>query len=485
MKSGVRQGCLVAGVIVSGMSTLHMAIAEEEIPWDFTPHIGVTQIYTDNVGLSRAGEEENEYITQTDVGFMLQREGSRAAAELAYNLQNLSYWRETRRNSTYHQFSGNGNVELLEDRFFIDASSSYSQRFQSRRDNVTQDNINDLGERRDVLTFHVSPNYIQRMGDVATGQLRYTHDRVDYQDASTSSFDSETNQVLARIENGRMFSRVGWELSYRRSETEYDDGSSVTFQTAEALLRWFVTRRLNLFVAGGEEDNEFVQDARRARPDDTFWRAGAGWQSTRTDMDVFYGERFFGETYGASLNHRFRNSQLSMEYTEGLTTVSHFEIERRVFPVLDSAGNPLIVNGQPLFLELEYPDLQSGVYLSRRFSLGLSGERHKLTWSVRGFDERREFEVNDQRERVRGLGTNFALRIAAHTQFLLNGSAQNSTYQEDDREDDYYVLGTGIRRDLGPRTSATLNYRYAERNSNQPENEFQENRVSLSFRKSF
>lgn len=485
MKSGLRQGCLVVGVIVSGMSTVHMAMAEEEILWDFTPHIGITQIYTDNVSLRPAGQEEHEHITQTDLGFSLHREGRRAAADLAYNLQNLNYWRETRRNNTYHQFSGDGSIELLEDRFFVDASSTYSQRFQSRRDNVTQDNLNDLGERRDVLTFHFSPNYLQRMGDVATGQLRYTHDRVDYQDSSTSSFDSETNQVLARIASGSMFSRIGWELSYRRSETEYDDGSSVTFQTAEALLRWFVTDRLNLFVAGGEEDNEFVQDARRARPDDTFWRAGVGWQGTRTDMEAFYGERFFGETYGASLNHRFRNSQFSMEYSEGLTTVSQFEIERVVVPVVDDAGDPLIVNGQPVFLELEYPDLQTGVYLSRRFNLGFSGERRKLTWSVRGFDERREFEVNDRRERVRGLGVNFALRVAGRTQLLLNGSAQNSTYQEDDREDYYYVVGTGVRRELGPRTSASLNYRYAERESNQPGNEFIENRISLGFRKRF
>lgn len=485
MKSGLRQGCLVAGVIVSGMRMMPVAMAEEEIQWDFTPHIGITQIYTENVSLRPAGQEEHEYITQTDLGFTLHREGRRAAADLAYNLQTLSYWRETRRNNTYQQFSGSGNVELLEDRLFIDASSTYSQRFQSRRDLVTQDNINDLGGRRDVLTFHISPNYVQRMGDVATGQLRYTHDRVDYQDSNASSFDSETNQVLARIESGSMLSSIGWELSYRRSETEYDDGSSVTFQTTEALLRWFVTNHLSVFAAGGEEDNEFVQDPRRARPDDTFWRAGVGWQSARTNMEAFYGERFFGETYGGSLNHRFRNSQFSMEYTEGLTTVSQFEIERLVVPVYDNAGNPVIVNGRPLLLVLEYPDLQTGVYLSRRFTLGFSGQRRKLTWSIRGFDERREFEATDRRERVRGLGVNFALSLASRTQWLINGSAQNSTYQEDDREDYYYVLGTGIQRDLGPRTSTSLDYRYAERESNQPGNEFIENRISLSFRKRF
>jgi len=486
MINRLRHGCLAFGMAVGCIGAAHTVGAEEEVRWDMSPHVAISQIYTDNIGLSPPGQEDHEYITQTDVGFTLNREGRRAELNLAYNLQDLIYWRKTRSNTTYYQFSGDGNVELLPERFFVEAKSTYSQRFRSRRDNVLLDNVNNNGQRSDVLTSHVSPHFIQRLGNFATGQLRYTYDRVDYQGPNTSGLDSETNRAMARIDSGTMFSRIGWELSFQRSETDYDDGSAVTLQTAEALLRWYVTNQFSVFAAGGDEDNEYVQDPRRARPDDTFWRAGASWQpGTRTSMEAYYGERFFGETYGGSLNHRFRHSQLAMEYSEGLATVSSFEIERLVLPVVDGAGDPLIVDGEPVFLVLEFPDLQTGVYLRRRFSLGFSGEKRRLTWSLRGFNERREFEATDRQERVRGVGVNFALRVAPRTQLLLNGSVQDSTYQEDDREDRYYVIGTGMLRDIGPSTSGSIEYRHVERESNHPGFDFRENRVSVRFRKRF
>ncbi|MDZ7803461.1 TIGR03016 family PEP-CTERM system-associated outer membrane protein [Thiohalophilus sp.] len=480
---------LLLGTAISLVGLPMAAIAEDEIVrWDLTPYVSLSQIYTDNVGLRPPGQEDREHITQTDIGFSLAREGSRANANMAYNLQHFAYWRDDRRNNTFHQFAGEGQFEAVAEHLFLDARATYSQRLQSRRDNVAVDNVNSFAanDRSDVLTWRISPNYIQRMGNVATGRLRYSHERVDFQDSSVDEFSSETDRVSANLDSGTMFSTISWGLSFQRSETDYKDGSAVTFQTAEALLRLNVTDRLSLFAAGGEEDNEFEQDASRARPDDTFWRAGFNWQpGSRTDMEAYYGERFFGETFGGSFNHRFRNSEFSMEYSEGLMTVTDFDIDRVVIPIVDDAGSPVIVDGNPVFMELEIPDLQTGVYLRERFSLGFSGERRKLSWSLRGFNERREFELTDRSERLKGVGTNLAWRIGARTRLLLNGRVQETTYQEDDREDEYYIYGTGLQRDAGPNTSVALNYRYTERTSNQPGNEFVENRVTASFRKTF
>ncbi|MCA1804911.1 MAG: TIGR03016 family PEP-CTERM system-associated outer membrane protein [Xanthomonadaceae bacterium] len=392
-----------------------------------------------------------------------------------------------RRNNTYHQFAGDGRVELMPERFFVESAATYSQRLISAQGGGGGgDNLNVFGNRSDVATFRLSPFYIQPVGDFATGQLRYTYDRVDYVDSSVSGAGSESNRMLARLDSGAMFSRIGWGLSFNRTETEYDDGSSVTFQMAEALVRLNITNRLSVFAAGGEEDNDFVQDPSRARPDDTFWRAGATWQpGNRTTMEGFYGERYFGETYGGNLQHRFRNSRFFMDYTEAPTTVNEFELQRVVLPIVDEAGIPVIIDGEPVFIDVEFPDLRAGVYLSRRFTAGFSGDRPKTSWGIRYFDEQREYEVSNREERVTGVAANASWRVAPRTRLVLNASVQEISYSLDDRQDTYYITGAGLVRDMTPRTTASLNYRFVERESNLAGNEYHENRITASFRANF
>jgi hypothetical protein len=478
--------CAALGAALGLMFTTPVVLGEEDSRWSFTPHVGISQTYTDNVRLAPNDRKEYDLITQADTGFTMVREGGRARAQLAYNLQSLAYWRDDSRNRTYHQFSGDGRVSLLPERFFVESSATYSQRLISAQNRGASDNLNILGNRSDVATFRVSPIYIQPVGDFATGQLRYTYDRVDYVDSSVSGVSSQTNRVLARLDSAAMFSRIGWGLSFNRIETEYDDGSSVTFQIAEALVRLNITNRLSVFAAGGEEDNDFVQDPSRARPDDTFWRAGATWQpGNRTTMEGFYGERYFGKTYGGNLQHRFRNSRFFMDYTEAPMTVNEFELQRLVLPIVDETGMPVIIDGEPVFVEVEFPDLRSGVYLSRRFTTGFSGQRRKTSWGIRYFDERREYEITNREEHVKGVAANVALRVAPRTRLVLTGSVQESSYSLDDREDTYYIIGTSVVREMTPRTTASLNYRFVERESNLAGNDYQENRITATFRASF
>jgi len=465
---------LVAGVTV-----------EAAEPWRFTPHVGATQIYTDNLYLDADDDARHEHVTQADVGFNLEREGARAQARLAYNLQGLTYWREEH-STSHHQLSGDGGVDLVPERLFLDGAVSYGQRLTNRRAGVAQDNVNLTDNRSDTFTLRLQPTWRQPFGEHATLQLRHTHDRVDYREQELGGVDSWSDRSEATLASGSRFSRLGWRLHLERTETEFDDGSAVTFRTAEALLRLSLTSRLSLFAAAGEEENDFVQDPARARPDDTFWRAGATWRpGTRTTMEGFYGERYFGETYGGTLAHRFRHSRVNLSYTEELTTVNQFEMRRIVVPVVDESGAPLLVDGEPLLVAIEYPDIESGVYLSRRFSAGLSGERRKTGWSLRLFDERREYEIDDQRERVQGVVASVAWRAAPRTRLLLGGTLEETGYREDGREDHYNTVTAGLLRDLSPRSTGALQYRHVERDSNRSKHDYQENRIIATWRARF
>ena len=165
------------GVFLVTVTPLALALGEA---WDFTPRLSLTQDYSDNIGLAPPGEEESEFITQFNTGFNLNRDGARVRAQLGYNLQSLFYWQDSNDSALFHQFFSNSRFDVLPEQFFVETASSFSQR-QLTRARAGADNLNLNNNRGDVLTFSISPVYIQQFEDLATAQLRYSHNRVAVQ----------------------------------------------------------------------------------------------------------------------------------------------------------------------------------------------------------------------------------------------------------------------------------------------------------------
>ena len=460
---------------------LPMAALAWEDSWDLVPRVSVGQIYSDNIALAVPGDEESEFVTRLDVGAALLREGASARARIDYNLVGLAYWEDSDANDVFHQLDADGQVILVPERFFLEASATYDQRLRSRGGR-TGDIVNVGVDRTDVFRLQLTPVYVQRFEDWATGELRYTHDRVYYEASDARDTDSVRNRVQADLDSGPIFATFGWGLSFDRSETDFDDGSSVTFQIAEALGRWNVTERFSVFGAVGDERNAFDQDPSRARPDDTFWRVGATFSPTaRTFTEGFVGNRFFGTTYGATVRRQLRDGRIFADYSEDLRTVSELDL----VPFRDEFGLPVFdpETGRPIF---ELPDVLSGVYLRKRFSAGIATQLWKTRLGLRVFDERREFEVTDRRERVQGIAGDVSWRVLPRTSAFGNLRYEESTFADErDREDTLLTAGIGVSRDLGQRTSASLEYLYRERDSTDPSREYQENRVTATFTKAF
>jgi uncharacterized protein (PEP-CTERM system associated) len=346
-----RLGWAVAtGFVLLPLSAAVMAQAEYA-GWAVTPRVSISQIYSDNIDLAPRGEEDDEFVTQLDAGVALRREGTRSRARLNYNLTGLAYWSDSDSNEIFHQLDADGRADLVQERLFLEASAIYDQRLRSRSGR-TGDIVNTGVDRTDVFQLRVSPVYVHRFADAAAAELRYDHSRVYYVESDARDVDSERNRVLATLDSGPMFSRFGWGLSFDRSEEDFDDGSSVTFQTAEALGRWNFTERLSVFGVVGDEQNSFEQDPSRATPDDTFWRAGATFRPTaRTFTEAYVGERFFGTTYGATVRRDLRDGRLFADYNEELRTVNQPDDLRLI---RDEFGDPIFdpTTGQPI---LSYP----------------------------------------------------------------------------------------------------------------------------------
>ncbi|MCG5501052.1 TIGR03016 family PEP-CTERM system-associated outer membrane protein [Ectothiorhodospira lacustris] len=456
------------GTLLGSLALVH-AGAVQAGSWDFTPRVSVSQTYTDNVNLAARGEDkESDSVSQLNTGFSLQRAGGRTDLSLGYNLQSLAYWEDDGRNTVYHQFAGTSTTTLIRETLFLDASASYGQQLRDSRDGFAGDNISTT-DRSDVARYSVSPYWRQGFGSFATGELRYAWDQVDYQSGGITGNNSENQRIQASLNSGPQFTTVAWTLSYSWDESTYDDGTDVTLESLEALVRLNISPQFSVYAAGGEERNEYNRAAGTVDPDDNFWRAGFTWlPGPRTSLDAFYGERFFDDTYGLTFSHRFRHATWQVNYSESITSLA-----RAFTPVEDEFDD-----------DANLPD-GTDAYISKRLNISVAGQRSKLSWGLAAALEERLYQTDRGDQEINSVSANLGWRVAPRTQATLSSQWQRSDYDLDSRKDDLWNVSLGVSRTLGPSTSATLQYRYQERDSNQEGFEYQENRITATLSRTF
>ncbi|EHQ52296.1 PEP-CTERM system associated protein [Ectothiorhodospira sp. PHS-1] len=460
------------GTLLGSLVLVHVGAAAQAGSWDFTPRVSVSQTYTDNVNLApRSEDKESDSVSQLNTGFSLQRSGGRTDLSLGYNLQSLAYWEDDGRNTVYHQFSGNSTTTLIRETLFLDASASYGQQLRDARDGFAGDNISTT-DRSDVARYSVSPYWRQGFGSFATGELRYAWDKVDYQSGGITSNNSENQRIQATLDSGPRFTTVGWALSYSWDKSAYDDGTDVTLESLEALVRLNISPQFSVYAAGGDERNRYNRAAEAADPDDTFWRAGFTWlPGPRTSLDAFYGERFFDDTYGLTFSHRFRHATWRVGYSESVTSLSRVE------------SVPIEFGGEPPLGFV--PELVPDAYISKRLNISASGQRSKLSWGLAAAREERFYQNDRGDQEIHSVSANLGWRVAPRTQATLSSQWQRSDYDRDSRKDDLWNVGLGLSRTLGANTSAAIEYRYQERDSNQDDFDYQENRVTATLSRTF
>ncbi|MEE4639366.1 MAG: TIGR03016 family PEP-CTERM system-associated outer membrane protein [Wenzhouxiangella sp.] len=479
-KRGPLTSAMVVGCAAFGLLAGATALADGP-GWEFTPVVELDQVYSDNIALNPSGDEDGEFVTAIDASIGALREGAQSRLQADYRFLGVAYWSEDEQKG-YHQLNGGGMVEVVPDRFRIEGSASYFQR-QRSRGGVGGDLINLGVDRFDVFDLQLSPIYTQTFGNTASTEVRYTFGLVDYDDSAVQDNSSTRNQLRAVVESGPAFSTVGWQLSFNRSVTDFDDGVKVTLQTAEALARWIYSPRLNLFAAVGDDNNRFEQNLGNSGTSGTSWRTGVEWApSTRTKGDIFFGERFFGRTYGGNLEHRFRDGLVFARYSENLQTVN---VRSGGFNV--SLVDPEIDPG--LVEDGDVPDIFSGVFLSRSFSLGLTLRRPKSELTARIFRDDREFDVTRPDERGQGLRLDAGWQWMPRTRLFGDLRLEERTFSQiQDRTDTIFETRLGVGRSIGPQMEATVNYLFRQRDSSGSSAsgfDYTENRITATISRSF
>ena len=312
-------------------------------PWKFEPSIEVSTIFSDNI--ERTNNGDSDTVLELAPGIKINRDSRRLKMNLDYRLQNLTYSDDSDRDQTNHRLSANLNAEALTDTFFIDVSTSVSQQLADRKS--SGDNISGAG-LDDVSSYSISPYWQERLGNFAEWELRYTYDMVS---SDQSNNDSDGKGVSFSLVNGPATGRLSWNVDYEQQKTDYDDGDSSDTETASARINYRFLRTLSGVISGTYEDFEFIGDRGNSDPDDSYVGAGLTWvpspdfsatvlyndrldpdpgedgefvsadlywsPTARTDVNLSYGNSFFGDTYNGALTHRTRWTRWNLSYDEG------------------------------------------------------------------------------------------------------------------------------------------------------------------------
>jgi len=489
----------------------------------------VASIYSDNIDLEASGK--SDLVMEVSPSISVSREARRLSVNLDYRLQNLVYQDNSDLNTSNHQLSAGLNSEVLLDTLFVDFNSSFSQQLTDRRASGSSDGISGSGNLSDVFSYSISPYWQQHLGDIADFELRYTYDMVS---SDSSGGDSDSNGISFDIENGPATGRINWNVDYDTQQIRYDDGGKSDTESADARVGYQLTRRLNTFVSGSYENNDFSGSRGSSQPDDSTAGAGFTWTpsqdfslttlynkrldprpdedetfvsgdvfwapTARTDINIGYDNSFFGETYSGNISHRTRWTRWNFSYDEGTSDFRSLVLQQNFIACPAGAttiaqcrtlapgeallpGELLLGTNQGLLTTIN-TNITNDTFISKtgRASVSIVGARNTVTFAIT--DTQREFVADNNTEKDLSVDISWLYKFAPRTDSLIT-LGQTQEEFDDGQEDEFMRYAWRVTRQVGSSSVFYVEAQISERDSVVSTRRYEENRLTVSFEKFF
>lgn len=508
---------LISCIIILLMSILTSWVNAGE--WRAIPSLNISERYTDNfrLGSNFGGKSNDDFITMINPGINVTGRGRRFTADVNYMMNNIIYANNSGLSRMWHQLSANGTAELIENRLFIDGIATIRQQNASLLGPQGFDNSNPIN-RSNIRTLNISPYYRHRFGDLASAELRYTHGEVDISGANARGISTDSG--LFSLNSGSAFRTFRWGLNYMHTEVNRDRLKPIALERSTALLRYMITPQFGLVATGGYERNSFISI--RGKSSSPTWTVGFTWAPTeRTDIEFSAGQRFFGDTYLANVNHRTRMTTLSFNYNESLTTFGQQALAGGAFGGLGGFGlgagtlggfsSQFVPNLQNAGINLDpgipfaffNPSnfLTNRLFLQRNLQAFLAINGRKSTVLLSGFNmSRRAFTADSEDELLEsgrlaatlardtdqtGGGISWMYRISPLTNATINYTYSRVHFLTADRTDDNQLIMLSLNKQFTPNINGILSYFHNRRNSERANADFNSNSITAMLNMTF
>jgi len=410
------------------------------------PRIESALMLVGNINLAEKAEDEVDVAgIEASPGVFASYLSPRAQAALDYSFIARAF-EDDDYNDVSHRLSANGNYLLVPDWFYIRGQASYSDTIidPARSYNYGGTGLFDRTNLVETATAMVEPGIHHEFRHMvfdarySYGQVWYFEDKNNAPPPGSlfSGYNDDAQNQRAYVSLGSADPEAITTLRgyYEWQASDYDRSLPYRYERAGAELGLRIVESLRLVGDGGSE-SDLDESTTDGGLDTTFWHAGFEWRpDSHTLLEARYGERFFGDSWSASLSREGRWVTIKAEYIEDPDVET-----RRLNQDFDPGTLPIPDPNEDLSFFAASPYVRKDATAS----IIASGARTKLRLDL--YDRKRDF-INffPPDERTQGVSFN-ALRDLGRSLYL----EFNARYDDIERG----------RRNLDP-TDTTLVHDY-------------------------
>ncbi|WP_368744459.1 TIGR03016 family PEP-CTERM system-associated outer membrane protein [Desertibaculum subflavum] len=232
--------------------------------WQIDPFVEVQETFTDNVNSSSGSAKESDLITRLTGGVVLSGTGRRARINLNYSLTKELHLDHTELDDLSQQAAAIGNIEIIKDSIFLDASGSIARTSIDEGGQVSATDRNTGSNQQDIYVYSISPYWRHRYAGFAESELRLTRSQSFTSTPSSSTggggtgtagraTDTESHSASALLSSGSDFTRFLWRLSGSATESKRDRGT-LTALNADATSQYNINSDFGLLGTVGIDD---------------------------------------------------------------------------------------------------------------------------------------------------------------------------------------------------------------------------------------
>jgi uncharacterized protein (PEP-CTERM system associated) len=319
---------VLAGIL--GLSS-SLVVADDLLPGlTISPHLGVSETYTDNLELAPAPYAVPAFVTQIMPGILINDVGPRTHFTVDYTLLDMVYDNYGWNHNYFNELNAAGSTEIVKNTFFVDAGASISQQPLTPFGPISPGGANLTNNIANVKMESVSPYLVHQFGVYATGEIRYTYVNTDYSMAgpglspgqpnnSVFGFSGQSYTTDVFLKSGDDFDLMPWKVEYNDATSLYTGYPSITMSTITGDISYLLTPHFKLNSEIGYEKDNYVYFG--PRPQGVFWSEGFDWSpGPRTKFGFSVGEQYYGRTYSMSFSHRARHTIFSASYGQSVQT---------------------------------------------------------------------------------------------------------------------------------------------------------------------
>ncbi|KXX63354.1 TIGR03016 family PEP-CTERM system-associated outer membrane protein [Marichromatium gracile] len=443
--------------------------------WRLSRQLSVNGVYTDNLSLSEEDQGSDFYVELTP-GFVVSGKGGRAELDLAYSLQYLNYLSSDSGDRANHRLQGNGRVELLRERLFVDAKTTARQELIDPLGPTSGDATNLSDNLQTSYTYEISPSYYERFGRRAELTARFSNNGVFYSDEGSDSIGYDGS---IELRSGPAFGTTNWALLISSEQIDYQDDEvpSNTYSDASFLLGNQLSRRWRLDGTLLYEDNDYTS---RDGTSGAGWELSTTWTPTpRTSLRVGVGHRYFGMTPVLDFSHRSKRSMWRASYVRDVSSARGDRLDSEVFAFEDVFGDPTVPEvTAPFEVGDDTAAPTTGTYISNTFETSYTLQTRRSTLGASLGYVLREYEATAEDQSTMRARLFWSRQLSGLTRSNLTlgwsrSELDQTSVTDGSDERDEYTLDAGLSRRVGTNTRVALQYRLSS------SDDITENRVTL------